>query len=90
MTLTRLLNEMDALVEGSDVEAWRRTFRATIGRLEAGEDVSDVARDIKSLFAGMGSISDLVIYRNGQVAAENDRFGRLRSLLYEQALKAIR
>lgn len=81
---------MDALVEGSNAEAWRHTFRSTIERLEAGEDVSDVARDIKSLFAGMGSISDLVIYRNGQVAAENDRFGQLRSLLYEHSLNAIR
>ena len=88
--LVDVLNEMDTLLDGADEEGWRRTFQSLVRRIEAGEDLSDVARDIKSMFAGMGSLTDLVIYRHGQVVDENDRFRDLRSLLHRCALDAIR
>jgi len=43
-----------------------------------------ISARILSMFGGMGSLNDIILYRNGQpLAQENSEFDTLRSKLYE-------
>jgi hypothetical protein len=46
------------------------------------------ARTIAAMYGGMGSLNDVVLYRDGQpLAAENREFDALRSELYDLSLE---
>lgn len=53
-------------------------------RCEMHAEPSDAASKILSLFGGMGSLNDVVLYKNGvPLVAENDELFKLSALLFE-------
>lgn len=51
---------------------------------EIANNPSVTAARIRAMYGGMGSLNDLVLYRNGQLmVAENDEFDTLRLELYQ-------
>lgn len=53
-------------------------------RCEMYAEPSDAASKILSLFGGMGSLNDVVLYKNGiPLVAENDELFKLSALLFE-------
>ena len=52
-------------------------------RGEIANDPSATSAGILSMYGGMGSLNDLILYKNGQpLVAENDEFDALSSELY--------
>lgn len=52
-------------------------------RGEIANDPSGTSAEILSMYGGVGSLNDLILYRNGQpLVAENDEFAALSSELY--------
>ena len=51
---------------------------------EMANDPSVIAEKIRAMYGGMGSLNDIVLYKNGQLLiAENDEFDALRLELYK-------
>ncbi|MEK8181232.1 hypothetical protein WMW71_12845 [Flavobacterium buctense] len=71
----KLLNEVGEI-------HWAKSFKIFISELEESEDKS-IYRKIISIYGGMGSFNDLVLYKNGILCRkENDELAKLRSELY--------
>ena len=63
---------------------WSKGFESFILELNEAEDKS-VYRKIISIYGGMGSFSDLVLYKDGILCKkENDDLHKLRSELYTE------
>ncbi|AFR03392.1 MULTISPECIES: DUF6966 domain-containing protein [Pectobacterium] len=76
-----ILNEMARLLTDCDMNDWS----GMLLRLRAyiDDDWLDAIYRILNLYGGMGSLNDLVLYKNGQMLqAENDTFDNLRTRLY--------
>lgn len=76
-----ILSQMAELLRAGEVNSW--AFALDKFAIEIA-DYPDVTRaKILSTFGGMGSLNDLVLYKNGQpLTAENGEFDELRSKLY--------
>ncbi|GLO49147.1 hypothetical protein D3C76_658740 [compost metagenome] len=58
-------------------------------RKELPNDSSHILSKILRLYGGMGSLSDVVLYRNGQpLISENNELAELRTKLYELCMSA--
>lgn len=56
--------------------------------LEIGRSPNTAAAGILSMYGGMGSLNDLILYKNGQpLVAENIELDELRSELYQLCRK---
>ncbi|WP_434998805.1 DUF6966 domain-containing protein [Pectobacterium brasiliense] len=76
-----ILNEMASLLADRDMNDWS----GMLLRLRAyiDDDWLDAIYRILNLYGGMGSLNDLVLYKNGQMLqVENDIFDKLRTRLY--------
>lgn len=52
-------------------------------RREIATDPVAISAQIRGMYGGMGSLNDIVLYKNGQpLIAENDEFDALRMELY--------
>lgn len=82
-----LINELLELFEGCEnSDNWTDYFIRMRGKIENGEDIGKICRYIlRATFSGMGSLSDLCLYKNGKPAIEESntlqlfliRIGRL-------------
>lgn len=53
-------------------------------RREIATDPVAISAQIRGMYGGMGSLNDIVLYKNGQpLIAENDEFDTLRTELYD-------
>jgi len=72
---------MAELLRLGGIDDWAQAMDV-LGR-ELSNDPEATAAKIVSMFGGMGSLNDLVLYKAGQpLAKENDELDALRSKLY--------
>lgn len=84
------LMELVGVLESAGEQRWAASLRRLQARAQEGASdptaYKQVIRDMLSIFGGMGSFSDLVLYRNGVLLREeNDRLEQLRGQLFEAA-----
>lgn len=73
---------IDLLHVGGDVEGWAVALEGV--RVEFHNDNRYASSTLLSTYGGMGSLNDVVLYRDGQVLiAENNEFDALRAQLYD-------
>ncbi len=86
-----VLEEMIFLLKESDEPDWADALERQGRRLtEADErEAEEIARELLRLFAGAGSLSDLVLHRAGVADPEiNNRFDHLRRNLLQALIPA--
>jgi hypothetical protein len=77
----KLLTQMADVLRQTGHQAWISTFDRMIARLTSDPDGARTS--ILGLFAGMGSLNDLVLHSHAKsLVAENDAFDLLRAELY--------
>lgn len=82
-----ILQELITLLEKSKETNWSASLRSSMQALT--RCVDDIERDyvksqVKRIFGGMGSFSDLILFNDGKVLiAENNQLEKLRRELYE-------
>jgi len=77
-----VLARMAELLRSGGLSDWARALENF--RSEVQQDPSATTAKILSMYGGMGSLNDLVLYKDGKVLAqENDELDALRSRLYE-------
>jgi hypothetical protein len=81
------LLEIRELMAGAGEDRWATSLADLATEAEgtvAGTDFRQAfARKCLTLLGGMGSLNDVVLYRNGRMLGqENDQFSRLRDRLY--------
>lgn len=80
--------ELEQVLGDNDQADWAAavaTLRRRVERVPPDE-LPDVARDIRGLFGGMGSLTDIVLWVDGQApVAANERLDTLRGQLYQLA-----
>jgi uncharacterized protein DUF6966 len=79
----RILSEMTALLDSYGDDSWARAFKRISG--EFPTDPAGVLSEIRQMYGGMGSLSDIVLYASdGSLPGQaNERFDALRSELYQ-------
>lgn len=72
---------VDLLIFGENYE-WARALKRFENEIENTPDAT--SSKILSIFGGMGSFNDIVLYKNGQpLIPENNELFELRSILYD-------
>ena len=85
--LVDVLNSICALLERYEEVGWFSVLERI--RMLAVNEVAGARQEIRSLFGGMGSLSDVVLCRDGTFdKRDNDEFDRLRRQLYELSGKS--
>jgi hypothetical protein len=81
--LQDILSEMAHLLESHEQDSWATALHR-LAR-EAQTDPSGVLADVRRMYGGMGSISDIVLYsKDGLVPTrENERLHQLRAELFQ-------
>jgi hypothetical protein len=80
--LQSILVRMIALLQQCGEHRWAHALERL--RIAADSTPREAGRQIRSLYGGMGSLGDLVLYRNGVLLREeNDAFDSLRRRLHE-------
>ncbi len=80
------LDRMVALLRLGEPSTFPRSLEQAVSRLES--DLPYSVHRILSLYGGMGSLNDVVLYRGNQLLVEeNNEFDVLRSKLYDLCLK---
>lgn len=80
-TLKRMI---ELLRMGGDVEGWAAALEGI--RADFHSDPKYASSKLMSMYGGMGSLNDLVLYSDGQaLVVENNEFDFLRAQLYELA-----
>ena len=80
--LIDVLTAVRELLELCDEREWSKTFGYFGER--ARRDSVGLKREIRLIYAGMGSFSDLVVYREGHLERGlNEKLDSLRHRLYE-------
>lgn len=70
------------LLRLGELDDWARALEGVRDELQGNPDAA-IAK-VLSMYGGMGSLNDLVLYKDGQVLAqENDELDALRSRLYK-------
>ena len=76
-----VLSRMRDLLHAGALNDWANALEGCI--LSLSSDPAGVRSRILSMFGGMGSLNDLVLYKNGQpMIRENNELDDLRSELY--------
>lgn len=79
LTLKRMI---ELLRVGGDVEGWAAALEGI--RADFHSDPKYASSKLVSMYGGMGSLNDLVLYSDGQaLVVENNEFDMLRTRLYE-------
>jgi hypothetical protein len=88
MTIKDYCLQISKLLEGTNNSDKSDTFIWFANHYDF--DKSDVISKIKSIYGGMGSFSDMVLYKNGKVDLEgNERLSILREGLYNAVASEI-
>jgi hypothetical protein len=81
------LRKLIALLGGAGSPRWANALTKALHELPS--DPRAAKAQIIASFGGMGSLNDVVLYRDGQpLARENDELDSLRSELYELCRRA--
>ena len=76
------LSEIVSILRAGGNENWLRSIENFRAQME--DDPIATPPRILSIFGGMGSFNDLILYKNGQpLSKENEQLDRLRSKLYD-------
>lgn len=76
-----VLTKMIDLLNAGGHPGWGENLKILSNDLN--DDPNETKRKILSLFGGMGSLNDIVLYRDGKMLSiENDEFSNLSSKLY--------
>jgi hypothetical protein len=76
--LARMIELLDLGYSGD----WAATLERH--RASLASDMAGTARRIHGMYGGMGSLNDIVLFKDGHVLhQENDEFNTLRARLYE-------
>jgi uncharacterized membrane protein YhaH (DUF805 family) len=88
-----LINEitilLDLVAEDNFTEFFAAKLREILKQLNGPHDISKVAREIQSIYGGMGTFGDVVIYQNKKVIKEHDVFDKKRTELYMACDEAL-
>lgn len=77
-----VLADIRDLLLSSGESQWAATFDYFLKKIE-GENIDVTRREILTIYAGMGSFNDLVLYDNGRVLRlENIKLDGLRQRLF--------
>ena len=77
-----LLIQIGTLLERFNEDSWSNAFKRLV--IEYQEQPTETRGRIISLYGGMGSFNDIVLYHQGNVVqSENDELDRMRSRLYQ-------
>jgi hypothetical protein len=77
-----VLRRMGELLVLSGLDHWANAITHLVSKADEGYAV--VRPEIRRMYGGMGSLNDIVLYKDGHVlASENDEFDALRERLYE-------
>jgi hypothetical protein len=80
------LVKMIDLLKLGGVDDWANALKSTSQELTA--QPTEVASKILSMYGGMGSLNDVILYGNGQpLSKENTEFDNLRTRLYDLCQK---
>lgn len=81
MVLIKKLERLNVLLQSSDRTIWVDSIPKIIELLESDPDTAKY--ELLRMLGGMGSLSDLVLYLNGQpLIEESDELDKLRSEIY--------
>lgn len=81
MNIERVLEKIAQLLRQSMHNDWANALEKFHSEIEASESIT--IANILAMYGGMGSLNDLVLYKDGQpLAPENTEFDALRSQLY--------
>lgn len=80
--IENILDEMCFILKGCDLERWANILLDIKKMIR--HDTKDARYSIMSLYGGMGSLNDLVLFKDGvMLIEENDVFEELRNRLYD-------
>jgi hypothetical protein len=84
-----ILDEIIAILSSIGESNWHdalKNFRNRCDSIASSEDQKKLITDIMRIYGGMGSFSDLILYKNGQLMEkETSQLDVLRSKLFETA-----
>ncbi|WP_145648474.1 DUF6966 domain-containing protein [Pseudoduganella lurida] len=79
----KLLGKIEQLLRSNGCASW--ADRVRVVKLVLVEDPVAGKSEVLSMFGGLGSLSDIILYSNGTpLIAENDILQELRQELFEQ------
>ncbi|MDZ3994866.1 DUF6966 domain-containing protein [Pseudomonas sp. Teo4] len=85
--IIQIMARLSELLRLGNEDEW--VTRVDQYRMELPKDSSHVLSKILRLYGGMGSLTDIVLYRNGQpLISENNELAELRTKLYELCMVA--
>ncbi|WP_106305867.1 DUF6966 domain-containing protein [Paraburkholderia sp. BL18I3N2] len=77
-----VLARMIALLKNGAASDWANALNRCL--LQLANNPDDVCAQINAMYGGMGSLNDLVLYRNGQpLIRENNELDALKAELYK-------
>ncbi|MCS5709796.1 hypothetical protein CC99x_012890 [Candidatus Berkiella cookevillensis] len=81
--VTEVMNTIECGYRGKE-NSWYKFFGTILERLNKPHSVDKIARDIISVYGGMGTFNDLVLHKNQitMLQEENDKLEQLRHDLY--------
>lgn len=88
--LEGVLDDASALFVHAGEPGWSRALDVLKSECAATGGDQKAVREVLALFGGMGSFSDLVLYRNGKVLAQEDqRLDALRREIFALAQSTL-
>jgi hypothetical protein len=82
LKIDEIIDLMIELIKGSDQSDWLLPLSNIKNMLQSEPDIA--RRNIISMYGGMGSFSDVVLYKEGQLLTdESNKLFSLRAQLYE-------
>ena len=80
--VTIVLADIKNLLNSSGESQWAATFDYFLKKIQ-GQSIDAVKREILTIYNGMGSFNDLVLYDNGQILRfESTKLNELRQQLF--------
>ncbi len=80
--IKNIIIDILGILENSDDKEWVHTFQYFLSNIE-DNNIESIKNEIKTVYAGMGSFNDLIVYRNDQILInENNELDFLRKKLY--------
>jgi hypothetical protein len=81
--LREVLTEINSLLKSHKENEWKTTFDFFLGKID-NEDVRTVKKDIRTIYGGMGSFNDLILYSGGALSYnDNVLLDKLRRELFD-------
>ena len=91
--ISDILNKIISVLERSSEDDWLNIFKEIIKNYESltNDDEKEVyRRKLLRIYGGMGSFSDLVLYKNNDVLhKENNELDELRKELFEELRRLL-